>query len=265
MTGDGACHGDMPTFPRLVPGGIPPVGDPAFDALLDMTLAPHDAPAGLRPLAEAFAAFDATPAHSQPGAEASAMAAFRGAVSGGPARPAHRRSRRHPVLTSLLSAKVAAAAMVAAVAVGGTAAAAFTGKLPTPAQKLAHDTIGAPMTPGPRPVHTAVTHPAPSSLPGQSASGLCTAWQHMQASGSAAQKATAFRRLEAAAGGASNVSSFCAGVTHPGGGPSAKSPARPSGKPTAKPSHGQRSQSHGPGWHASGRPNGGARRSARVG
>jgi hypothetical protein len=277
MTGNGACNGDMPTFPRPVPGGIPPVGDPVFDALLDKTLAAHDAPAGLRPLAEAFAALDAAPAQSQPAAEANALTAFRGAVSGRPAQPADRRPRRHPVLTSLVSVKVAAAAMVAAVAVGGTAAAAFTGQLPSPAQKLAHDTIGAPMTPSARPAHTEVAHPAPSSLPGRSAFGLCTAWQHMQASGSAAQKATAFRRLEAAAGGASQVSSFCAGVTHPGGGSSAKSPAHPSGKPAAKPSHrqnpqsrgqnpqwrgqnpqsrGQNPQSRGQGSHASGQPNG---------
>jgi hypothetical protein len=162
------------------------------------------------------------------------------------------------VLTSLLSAKLAAAATVAAVAVGGAAAAAFTGNLPAPAQRLAHNTIGAPMTPGPRATHSAAAHPASSSLPGHSAFGLCNAWQHMQASGTAAQKAAAFRRLEAAAGGASHVSSFCAGVPHPGGSPS----AHPSGKPTAIPSHTHPAgkptaiPSHTPAPHPTGKPAG---------
>jgi hypothetical protein len=133
------------------------------------------------------------------------------------------------VLTSLLSAKVAAAATVVAVAVGGTAAAAFTNKLPATAQKFAHDAIGAPMTSAPRPAHTGASHPASSSLPGNSAFGLCTAWDHMQASGTAAQKAAAFHRLEAAAGGSSRVTSFCAGVPHPSD--------KPSGKPAAAPAH----------------------------
>jgi hypothetical protein len=252
MSGDGACHGDMPTFPRLVTGGIPPAGDPAFDALLDSALAPEDAPAGLRPLAEAFDALAATPAHGGPGAEASALRAFRGAVAG-TAQPAHRRPRRRPVLTSLLSAKVAAAATVAALAVGGTAAAAFADKLPARAQKFAHDTIGAPMTPAPQPEHSAVLRPVSSPLPGNSASGLCTAWEHMQASGTAAQKATAFRRLEAVAGGASRVSSFCAGARHP----FAKPTAIPS--PTPAPRHpGQRAviPRHTPGWRGPGKPTG---------
>lgn len=166
------------------------------------------------------------------------------------------------MLTSLLSAKMAAAATVAAVAVGGTAAAAFAGKLPSPAQKLAHDTIGAPMTPGPRASHTAAAHPSPSSLPGQAAFGLCTAWQHMKTSGTAAQKATAFKRLEAAAGGASQVSSFCAGVQHPGksrGNSSAGSSGHSQGKPAAASSHGAASHgsgSHAPAQHPSGQSNG---------
>jgi hypothetical protein len=215
----------MPTSPRPVPGGIPPVGDPAFDALLDRTLALHDAPAGLRPLAEALDALAAAPAPGQPGAETSALTAFREAAARAAER-VPRRTRRRSVLTSLLSARVAAAAAVVAVAVGGTAAAAFADKLPARAQKFAHDTIGAPMTPAARPARTAVPRPASSSLPGNSAFGLCTAWEHLAASGTAAQKATAFRRLEAAAGGAAHVGFFCAGVAHQPGKPAAI-PSRP--------------------------------------
>ena len=61
MTGGGAYDGDMPTFPRTTQGEIPPVGDPAYDALLARTLAPDDAPTGLRPVAEGFAALYEAP------------------------------------------------------------------------------------------------------------------------------------------------------------------------------------------------------------
>jgi hypothetical protein len=140
------------------------------------------------------------------------------------------------VLTSLLSAKLAAAASVAAVALGGTAA-AFTGTLPAPVQKLAHTTIGAPAA-----HHSAPATPVGPQPAGNAGSGLCTAWTHMKAHGTATQKATAFRNLAAAAGGAANVKAFCASVIHPG----------PSAHPTGKPSHptGQ------PSSHPTGQPSG---------
>ena len=59
-----------------------------------------------------------------------------------------------------LSAKLAAAAAAAAVTLGGAAAAAYAGKLPAPVQKIAHDTIGAPKTPG-----APAAHPETRSRP----------------------------------------------------------------------------------------------------
>jgi hypothetical protein len=250
----------MPTFPRPAHGDIPPVGDPAFDAILARTVSPEDAPAGLRPLVEAFAALRAAPVHSGPTAEANALAAFRGAV-GRPAEPTRPHRRRHPVLTSLLSAKAAAAAAAAVVTLGGAAAAAYTGKLPAPVQKLAHDAIGAPKTPA-----TPSAHPAtgqPTALPGHAAYGLCTAYAHLKAHGSAAQKATAFRKLAAAAGGAANVSSYCATVPHPGNPSGGKPSTHPAGKPSTLPTHAQQTDpagkpatppSHAPATHPSGKP-----------
>jgi len=236
MTRDGAYGGDMPTFPSPAHGEIPPAGDPAYDAILAGTLPPEKAPAGLGLVAGAFTALRAVPADSGMSAEASALAAFRGAV-GRPSEPARPRRRRHPMLTSLLSAKLAAAAVAAAVTLGGAAAAAYAGKLPGPAQKIAHDTIGAPKTPGLRPAHSAA--PQPAVLPGRSAYGLCTAYAHLKAHGSAAQKATAFRQLAAAAGGAAHISAYCAGVTHPGNPSPGSTSAHPTGRPTTLPSHAQ--------------------------
>jgi hypothetical protein len=260
MTGSGACDDDMPIIPRPARDDIPPVGDPAFDALLARTLPPEDAPAGLRPVAEGFAALYEVPVNSEPAAEASALDAFRGAV-GRPAEPARPRRRRHPVLTSLLSAKIAATAAAAAITLGGAAAAAYTGTLPAPVQKLAHDTIGVPKTPGTQPTHSST--PQPTAIPGHAAYGLCTAYARLKAHGSAAQKATAFRDLAAAAGGATNVTTYCAAVPHPGNPSPGKPATHPAGKPSTLPSQAQRTHpagkpttppSHAPASHPAGKP-----------
>jgi hypothetical protein len=156
------------------------------------------------------------------------------------------------VLTSLLSAKLAAAASVAAVALGGTAAAAFTGTLPTPVQKLAHTTVGAPSA-----HHSAPATPVGPQPTGSAGSGLCTAYAHAKAHGTAAQKAVAFRNLAAAAGGAANVKAFCASVTHPGATPSGLPSPHPSGKPTSHPTGKPTSHPTGkPSSHPTGQPSG---------
>jgi hypothetical protein len=263
MTRGGACDGDMPNFPWPARGDIPPVGDPAYDALLARTLPPEETPAGVGPLAEAFAALCAAPLHSGPAAEADALTAFRNTV-GVPAEPARPRRRRHPVLTSLLSAKLAAAAAAAAVTLGGAAAAAYAGKLPAPVQKIAHDTIGAPKTPDAHPTSHPTPQPTPTALPGHAAYGLCTAYAHLKAHGNAAQKAVAFRKLAAAAGGAGHVKAYCARVAHPGS-PSPRTPAtHPARKPSTLPSHARPTThpagkpttpaSHAPATHPAGKP-----------
>src|SRR5260221_6807253 len=145
----------MPIFPWSAPGDAPPVGDPAFDALLAGNLPPDNAADGLRPVAQVIAALSAPPVASELAAEASVLAVFRGVV-GRSAEPTRSRRRRHPLVTSLLSAKLAAAAAAAAVTVGGVAAAAYAGALPAPMQKLAHDTLGAPSArPSAQPAHSA--------------------------------------------------------------------------------------------------------------
>lgn len=262
MTRGGACDDDMPTFPPPAHGDIPPAGDPAYDALLARTLPPEDAPTGLGHVAEAFAALCAAPVQSGPAAEADALAVFRSTV-GMPAEPARPRRRRHPVLTSLLSAKLAAAAAAIAVTLGGAAAAAYAGKLPAPVQKIAHDTIGAPKTPDAHPTSHATPQPATTVLPGHAAYGLCTAYAHLKAHGNAEQKAVAFRKLAAAAGGAAHVKAYCAGVAHPGS-PSPQAPAtHPAGKPSTLPSHARPTHpagkptsppSHAPATHPAGKP-----------
>jgi hypothetical protein len=138
------------------------------------------------------------------------------------------------LLTSLISAKLAAIAAAAAVALGSAAAAAYAGALPAPAQKLAHDTIGAPAArPGPHPAHPAT--PVGPDPAGHAAYGLCTAYAHLKAQGSAKQKAVAFRNLATAAGGAAKITAYCAGIAHPGATPSSPPASHPTDKPTSHP------------------------------
>ena len=171
------------------------------------------------------------------------------------------------MLTSL-TAKAAAAAAVAATALGGVAAAAYTGTLPAPAQQFAHGMIGAP---SPQPSHRPGT-PQPSHRPGTpqatpartdavgpeatgpAAFGLCTAYAHAKAHGTASQKAVAFRNLAAAAGGAANIAAYCTAVPHPGSpqpGQSASAPTHPAGHPSSHPTG--KPSSH-PAPHQGGRP-----------
>jgi hypothetical protein len=159
---------------------------------------------------------------------------------------ARRSARRRPRLLTSLTAKAAAAAAVAATALGGVAAAAYTSTLPAPAQRFAHSVIGAP---SPQPSHRPGT-PQPSHRPGTPQAtpartdavgpdatgpagfGLCTAYAHAKAHGTASQKAVAFRNLAAAAGGAAKIAAYCTAVPHPG----SSQPSQPaSGAPPPPP------------------------------
>jgi hypothetical protein len=249
MTGGGVSDDDMPIFPWSSRGEVPPVGDPAFDALLAGNLLPEDTAGGLRPVAEAIAALNAAPAASELAAEASALTVFSAAGRSG--EPTRSRRRRRPLLTSLLSAKLAAAA---AVSLGGAAAAAYTGALPAPVQKFAHDTLGAPLA-HPGVPSTRPAAPAGPDATGHAAYGLCTAYAHLEAHGSAGQKAVAFRNLAAAAGGAANVTAYCAKVARPGttsaGEPAAHRTGKPATHPTGKPATGRTGE---PAAHHTGEP-----------
>lgn len=140
------------------------------------------------------------------------------------------------MITSILPAKAAAVAAVAAAALGDAATAAYANVLPGPAQQFAHKAIGAP---SPTVSHSPSPHQATPSGPdatGPAAFGLCTAYSHATAHGTAAQKAVAFRKLAAAAGGTGKIATYCAAVPHPGNSPAGAATAHPSGKPDSHPS-----------------------------
>ncbi len=171
----------MPIFPWPAQGDVPPVGDPAFDALLSGDPPPDDAATGLRRAAEVIAALNDAPVTSELAALPGAMAVFRSEI-GRPGQPARSRRRRHAWLGSRVSAKLAAAATAAAVTLGGAVAAAYAGVLPASVQELAHHTLGAP--PAHPPAHPA--HPVTPAGPrpaGHAGYGLCTAYEHLKAHG----------------------------------------------------------------------------------
>ncbi len=225
-----------------------------LDALLAGDLLTEDAATGLQPIAALLAALTAAPEGSELAGHAPALAQFR-RWDAMPVRSRQTADRRPRLLTSLLSAKAAAAAVAAAAALGGLATAAYAGALPAPAQQFAHNTIGAP---SPKPSHSPASQPTATPVgpdaTGPAAFGLCTAYSHAKAHGTASQKAVAFRNLAAAAGGAANITAYCATVPHPGsshsGQPTSAS-SHPTGQPTAHPSGKPTSV---PTTHPSGKP-----------
>jgi hypothetical protein len=240
----------MPNLCWLSRQDAPDVGDASLAALLAGAEPGQGVPPGLQPLADALASLTARAASDELAGEDAALAEFHHRV-GAPV-PVHRsRHRRHPVLTPLLSARAAAVAAVAALGLGGFATAAFAGALPAPAQQFAHHTFGAPDPDGGQPTGThpaAATTPAGPQATGAAASGLCTAWAHAKAHGTSSQQAVAFRNLAAAAGGASNVTAYCAAVPHPAPSPSHSShPAsHPAGPPASHPAGPPASHTTGP-------------------
>jgi hypothetical protein len=244
MSGWDVSDADMPNIPGSQGADVPEFPDGTLDALLTGDPLTDEAFAGLQPAAALLAALNAAPEDGELAGHARALAEFRHRGS----MPVHsRRSvrRRLPLLTSLLTVKAAAAAVATAAALGGVATAAYTGALPAPAQQFAHNMIGAP---SPKPSHSPGTPRATSTRPhavgpdasGPAAFGLCTAYAHAKAHGTATQKAVAFRNLAAAAGGAAKIAAYCAAVPHPGSSQSGQptsAPSHPSGQPTSAPAH----------------------------
>ena len=243
MTGDGVSGGDMPNLPWLSRPDVPPIGDASWAALLAGDDLPAGSPPELRPVSETLAALRGGPASDELAGEAAALAAFRAGL--GVSSPARRPRRRLAVLSSL-PARAAAAATVAVLSLGGLAAAAFAGALPSPLQTFAHTTFGAPAAAARTGGSPSPSGPGPA---GHAAYGLCTAWAHAKAHGTAGQRAVAFGNLAAAAGGAAKVTTYCATAAPPGTSPS----QAPQPAPTP---HGTGRPSGLPAPHASGKPTG---------
>jgi hypothetical protein len=243
MSGGGVSDDDMPNFPWSSRGEVPPVGDPAYDALLD---GDPGAAERLRPVAETLAALNAGPAGRELAAEARARAVFRaGSRSGEPARP---RPRRRRVVGRL------AVVTGTAVTLGGAAAAAYAGVLPAPAQNVAHHVLGAPaahqlgrpkVTPPPGPAKTAHPGTAPSGGPDGGSGGQVPA--HQKGNGAAGDGVFKSHGSGSSAGHGSSGG----GSSGPGGGGMSQFPAGGNGnsQPRGNGNAGQPGVSPGNGRH----------------
>ena len=240
----------MPNFPWPARSDVSSNEDTALAALLAGTEPPAGSAAGLRPVADVLAALRAGPAGDELAGLAAAQAEFRQRV-GAPDRTKRSPRRRPAGLASRLGVKAAAAAVVAALSLGGAAAATYTGALPASWQQFAHRTIGAPT--GHEAGHDTPVGPRAA---GPAARGLCTAYRHAVAHGSARQKAVAFRNLVKAAGGPGKVSAWCAAVPGRAHSPSGPHPSpHRTGPPAAHPSPHHTGPPHGhPSPHPTGPP-----------
>jgi hypothetical protein len=233
MTDPGVPHDDMLSFLWRSRMDIPQIGDEALDALLAQDRGPGETAAPLRPVADVLAALREAPSHGELTGLDPVLAEFRGA--GGTDGFHRSRPRRPALLRTLLSVKVAGA--VAAAVLGGVAA-AYGGVLPAAVQKIAHNSIAAPAAsakPSPHQTHRAGAPVGPDPA-GPAAHGLCTAYSHAEAHGSA-QQAVAFRKLAAAAGGGGKVAAYCASAPRPGAGAHGKPASHATGRATSRPGH----------------------------
>jgi hypothetical protein len=182
------------------------------ERLLGGVLDPADAPPAYKRAAMVLDAIAAPPSSDELADEAAAVATL-AAV----ARSSPNRARRRPtVLTKVLTAKMAAAAAIAALSVTGVAAAA-TGTLPDPAQRVAHQMLGAAGVPAPdngsQDTKGAANGDHEATGPdasGAARDGLCRAWQAGQGGDHGRRNdSTAFKALATAAGGSDKIADYC--------------------------------------------------------
>jgi hypothetical protein len=229
MSDDGALGIDMHR-PLGFPKAVPPADDQdLLDRLLDGRLDPASAPPGYGRLARLLAAATAKAAPEELAGERLAMASFAAAMR---SHPPTLSPRRTPVPRKVLTMKAAAAALVAALSLGGVAAAA-SGLLPDQASPVADQ---APATTGADAAAHRLGQAAAATLggaanagsaagqgrasavgpdvTGAARAGLCRAWQAGQGSDHGRRMdSVAFQALVDAAGGADQVAAYCEDVT----------------------------------------------------
>jgi hypothetical protein len=281
MRGNDALEADMRRPLEFPEAGLPAADQDLLERLLDGRLDPALAPPGYGGLARLLAAAIAPAGPEELVGEQLAMATFTAEMrSHSPALS----PRRTAVPRKILTMKAAAAALVAALSIGGVAAAAG-GLLPDQASPVADQ---APATTGADAAAQGLGKAAAANLggaadagsadgqgrasavgpdaTGRARAGLCRAWQAGQGADHG-QKAdsVAFQALVEAAGGADNIAAYCQDVAVGGSAdahgtsqaspPSVSAPSTsvspPSGGPPTDPGP---PASTGPGGHGQGGP-----------
>jgi len=143
VTGGDVSGSDMPSLPWTSRADVSPAGDTFLESLLAGSGLPAGAGPELRPVADVLEALSARPAGDELTGLAAAQAEFRRHVvlSVQGRQPPRRRPSG---LASRLGVKVAAAAGLVVMALGGAAAAGYDGVLPGSWQQFAHSAFGVP-------------------------------------------------------------------------------------------------------------------------
>lgn len=197
---------------------------------VDRLMAGDPSGPGHRGLAALLSAAKAAPTPEELAGERAAVAGFRSAYRETAPAGSSRARRSSPA--RVVTLKVAAS--VAVLAVGGTAVAAETGRLPAAAQRQAYELFGDLGVPAPRPgtgrsgadrpgapttppaagsASPAATTPSGSAAPSGAAPGrargLCRAWDAQRRPNGKAMTARARQELITLAGGADRIADFC--------------------------------------------------------
>ncbi len=238
-----------------------PFDDHGMNALLDGRVVADDAPPGFQDVARLIqvARLPATP--DELAGQDHVVAILAAAVNGGAGLSGSVDEGKRPMLTKLVTTKLAAVAAAAALIGGGAAAA--TGSLPTSLQSVVSRGLSSVGISVPNPAAHATAHAASAlsgtttaqgggatatkpatpptqavgpSVTGPASYGLCTAYT-ASSSSAAASHSVAFSNLVAAAAAkGESVAQFCAGAVPPSTAPSATGASHPGG--TAGPSTG---------------------------
>jgi hypothetical protein len=183
-----------------------PLDEIIADQLVCGSVQPEDAPPGYSEVALLLNAARGVAPAPMPGREAAVsniVATIR--LAPGPSVAPTEESRRR--VSKFFTLKALAIALPVMALTAGSAAAA-TGSLPGPAQSAVSHGLS----------HVGISVPSGTAVgpdaAGPAKAGLCEAYQASLAHGQAADHSVAFANLAKAAGGASNIPAYCAGVVH---------------------------------------------------
>jgi hypothetical protein len=274
MSGDGALGADMHRLLGFLEAGPPGADQDTLERLLDGRLDAASAPPGYGGLARLLVATSAPAAPEELAGERQALATFAAVMR---SHPPTLSPRRTAVPRKVFTRRAAAAALVAALSIGGVAAAA-TGLLPdqaspvanqaaatTAANAAAHDlgkaavaNMGGTAKAGSTDGQGRESAVGPDATAAAHA-GLCRAWEAGQGGDHGRRMdSVAFQALVDAAGGADKVAAYCRDVAAGSAGAHGQGQASPpSSGPTADPgppADAGPPASTGPGGHGQGGP-----------
>jgi hypothetical protein len=274
MSGDGALGADMHRLLGFLEAAPPGADQDTLERLLDGRLDAASAPPGYGGLARLLVATSAPAAPEELAGERQALATFAAVMR---SHPPTLSPRRTAVPRKVFTMKAAAAALVAALSIGGVAAAA-TGLLPdqaapvanqaaatTAANAAAHDlgkaavaNMGGTAKAGSTDGQGRESAVGPDATAAAHA-GLCRAWEAGQGGDHGRRMdSVAFQALVDAAGGADKVAAYCRDVAAGSAGAHGQGQASPpSSGPTADPgppADAGPPASTGPGGHGQGGP-----------